>query len=214
MRRALFALTLVATASMTMPSGAAVVVDRSPAGPYYGAWQNMADAQNFLLRFELSRDTRITGFDIFLLPPGGEVGTPVVVKIRENAGNSAAQNNIYEFDDAIDRATPLQGPEPQRMSHVSFQGILLNAGVYWFGVSGRDEDIGWSTFDQGVQSPAGQLQLQGNAIQLVPEVYSFAYRIHGTVAQVPEPGAVWTGILGLVWLGAARHRHEKTRARQ
>lgn len=192
-------------ALIAVPAQAAILVDGSPTGSYYGSWANQANGQNFLVQFTLGSASTITGFDIFTCCNYGDPATPVTVRIRNDVGGSPSAANLYEFNDTV--STEIAFDADTYVSSVDFAGINLAAGTYWFGVSGSVDELSWSSYNNGGPlTPGGQWQLQGNNLQLQPAIYDLAYRVVGTAGAIPEPTTWALLILGFGAVGGALRR--------
>lgn len=194
-----------AGATATQAVQAIVLVDQAPNAPSYETWANEADEQNFLVRFQLKVDTRLTRFDLFTDQGYGQAGFGVVVKIREDVRGRPGQLNLFRINDQVDAAVPYL--QDYNESRVWFDAPLLKAGTYWIGVSGAQGELGWSSYGtQGPISPQGQYQLQGDTAEYPPGIYQLGYRIHGIPTQVPEPHPALLGAAAFLLAGVARRR--------
>lgn len=201
-----------ATLAAALPAQAAIVVDGTPTGPTVANWQNQTNGQNFLVKFTLGASTVVKGFDIFTRNPFAALGQGVKVKIRSDAGGIPALSNLFSFDETIDTNTAFG---ELKIAGTNFEGINLAAGTYWFGVSGLNSELGWSSFNNGGSaSNTNQSQLSGDTILGTPGINSLAFRIRGDVGAVPEP-ATWLMLLfGFAAIGASmRYRRITTKVK-
>lgn len=204
MKKSLFAAALLS--SLAVPAQAAILVDSSPTGTYFGAWANTDSSQNFLVRFSLGSASTVTGFDIFTCCNFGASGVPVTVRIRADAGGSPSASNLFEFSDTVTSSAVFDANSA--VSSVDFAGINLAAGTYWFGVSGNAVELSWTSYNNGGPSnPGYQFQLAGNSLSHNPGIYDLAYRVVGTAGGVvPEPATWGLLILGFGAVGGAMRR--------
>lgn len=204
MLRKAFCATALTLASVSA-AVAAPLVDRSPAGDYYGTWANTSYGQNFLVQVTFGQNVVINGFDVFTLPDfAAEMNGPVTIKIRKDNAGVPMLGNLFSFEDTVDR---MGGTGNQFYLGSDFAGVSLDAGTYWIGMSGGRE-IGWSSFGRG-GAPADQYQLIGEGLSHNPGISSLAYRILGQeAAQVPEPATLGLGVLALGLIAASRARRQ------
>ena len=194
--------TALAAALIANAASAGIVVDVSP--DVIGQSQsfvalNTTGGQNFLVEFTLASATTLTGIDIYssCCP---SLGDAVTVKIRNDNGGVPDTSNLFSYltmISVIDSAGALTSV-PNTRRHADFTATALAAGTYWIGLSGASQ-IGWSTF--GTNSPASQWQLQGDNLQVVPQIGRFAFRLSDdAVPGIPEP-ATWA--MMIIGFGAA-----------
>lgn len=192
-----FACAGLAAGAFCAAADADVLFDHSPSAPLYFTAMNQDRQQNVVVQFTLRRDARLTAFDLFTEPQFGDVGQPVVVKIKADAAGIPAPLNLWRFEDAVDSV--LQAGNDTRLAHVAFEPLWLEAGTYWMGVSGLSRELGWSSFRQGAEWPPGQFLLEGDTPTFAPGVYRFAWRLHGRMLPVDEPHpALLAGVALLV----------------
>lgn len=200
--------TAIAAALIANAASAAIVVDVSPdviGQPEAFVASNITGGQNFLMQFTLASATTLTGIDIYS-SCCASLGDAVTIKIRNDAAGLPDVTNLFSYlttISVIDSAGALTSV-PNTRRHADFTATALAAGTYWIGMSGTAE-IGWSTF--GNNSPASQWQLQGDTLQIVPQVGRFAFRLSDDAAPgVPEP-ATWALLLtGFAMTGVAVRR--------
>ncbi len=195
MRRIVLACAALAAGPLAATARADVLVDAAPSAPLHFTAMNQAELQNVVVQFTLRRDALLTAFDLFTEPRFGDVGQPVVVKLKADAAGIPAPQNLLRFTDAVD--TSFLYRADTRLSHVAFGPVPLQAGTYWIGVSGLSEELGWSSFRQGPEWPPGQYLLDADTPTFAPGVYRFAWRLHGQMLPVDELHPLWLGGLGL-----------------
>lgn len=187
------------TAAALLASGtnATIVFDQSPnviglAGGSIAT--NTSTGQNFLLKFSLGTATAIDGFDIYSSIGAVTLGTPVIVKLRNDIAGSPSSVNDYVFSttiSAIDLSGSSNNANLKRL-YADFAATTLAAGDYWIGMTGNPSSIGWD-LDFGLPgNDAWQLENDALLFSLGGSI-AFAYRVHGEA--VPEPAA-WTMMIG------------------
>jgi hypothetical protein len=166
-----------------------VIVDNSPdalGAAQQGNFSNVGTQQNFLVEFSLAVATQLTGMAIYsnFLDTTGEA---VTIKIRNDNGGVPAATNLYDFADVISGVDKVGTSIDTNMSRVQtdfITPITLGPGVYWIGMSGAGEEIGWSSVTPP-ESLASQWQLIGDTLDFIPGVGRLAYQI--------DRGSPWPG---------------------
>lgn len=185
------AVSLLIAFGVATSAGAAVIVDETPTGTFAGGWSNYAAGQNFLVQFTLASTTLIESVDIFTYTGYADVGTSTTVRFRTDAGNAPATANLYEFVANVSSNSYFDGIS--RVTNVQLNPFSLNAGTYWFGVSGTNDELSWDSYRTFNQN---QRLLNGQSDRFTPGIGDLAYRINGNV---PEPGSV--ALLGIAICG-------------
>lgn len=195
---------LAAVGALTASAaGAAVIVDQSPdvTGVTYDfTTSNIAQSQNWLVKFTLGATTTIGGFDIysdiadyFGTGPTAFIGAPTIVKIRSDVAGAPAATNSFAYSTQIsaeDSVGSSANPSLQRL-HADFAATTLAVGDYWIGMGGDNNEIGWT---QGGSAPRVTWILLDDSL-LSAVNGSFAFRVDSVASSTPEP-ATWALMIG------------------
>lgn len=190
---------LIIAFGVTTGAHADVIVDATPTGSYAGAWSNYAASQNFLIQFTLASTTQIESVDIFAFNGYAPVGTSTTVRFRNDAGGSPAAANLVEFVANVSGNSAFDAQS--HIASVNLSPFSLDAGTYWFGVSGTSTELSWDSYSTNNQN---QKYLSGQNIVGEPNVGDFGFRING---EVPEPGSV--ALLGMAIGGLLLARRKR-----
>lgn len=207
-----FVVLFLITVGTNSTAKSAVLIDRNAdnlrIGTDFGAL-NFSRNQNFLVQFTVTRPLLIGGADIYSASPV-VIGQPVVVKFRRDFNNAPVGINLISIDSfvtEIDNIGSLINPSIRRI-HTDFSPILFNPGIYYFGLSGRLDNIGLALQFNRPNSD-GLFQLIGNSVQFSfnNEVAS-GFRLLGSAA-IPEPATWAMMVIGFGAVGAAARRHQR-----
>lgn len=204
-----FAATAALTLSLTSSAWGSVIVDASPAGPYQDNFVNQSTSQNFLVAFTLAEKTQIDSVDIFTEGYWAAVGAPTTVRFRNNADGQPAETNLYEIAASVTSISDAIDQYDNVAVSVDLPPIILDAGTYWFGVSGTTSELGWSGFRTGTESWS---VLEDETIRHTfgpgEAGYDLPFRISGEVVHgdVPEPGSLVLTAVAMLGLATARRR--------
>jgi hypothetical protein len=190
-----------------VPASAAILVNDGPAGNTTFNFVNQASGQNFLMRFTLAHAATVDGMEIFTNPAFVSFDEQLTIKIRNDAGGLPAATNLFTTTTPVSQIQSEPG-QPGFVVRVfgSFAPVLLQAGTYWIGMSGAVNELGIYAFDSQPNGAADQHQLNGDALNITPQVGNLAFRVHGNRIAVPEPATWALMILGFGAVGAASRR--------
>lgn len=188
-------------------ASAAVLVESAPVGDVGTNFMNNSATYSYLMQFTLDSAATISEFDIYTWEGFATLGKDVTVRVRADAGGAPAAANLYEFGSTLTNVSVL---DDVTLAGTSFAPITLAAGTYWFGVSGTNSELGWTSFT-GNTGPA--YLLLGDTLQFSTRSHS-AFRVIGDAAgAVPEP-ANWAMMVGgFALAGAAMRRRQRAAIR-
>lgn len=202
---------LIATAILLACAGqvrAGVIWDYSPvttgAAVSSNFFSNNTANQNFAERIQFGSSTTVTGMDIYMATNRASVGETGTIRFwSDNAGEPF--DLLSEFSETVTAVDSIGAVGGNQRVHVDFSNALvLDANTqYWIGMSG----IGWTQTGLRNVDDSRMAQFQGNNFQTFTgtSVGDMAFRLHGSVGQVPEPASL--AIFGTICLvGMVRRR--------
>lgn len=211
-------LVAAATLAFAGTANAALIINQSPDATGFTSTftaGNQAAGQNFLVKFTLATATALNGIDIYsrcraviVGCVGPSVGSPGIVKIRNDAAGAPAASNLFAIStvlSAIDNFGSSANPLIERL-HADFTATPLAAGTYWIGLGGDGvefgEEIDFSTASGGYYFGGGDSIINSlNSSRTAYNIYD-----NTLTGAVPEPAAWALMITGFGLAGAAMRR--------
>lgn len=197
----IFAATSVTSSAATLSS---YTPDENP-GDWGMNWANNSTWQNFLTPVTLAAPALVDSFSIYTLAVLANP-TSVVLKYTDGSATTPNTANLVTTTSSnvtTDRVGATGYPHLARVT-VGFAATLLQAGTYWFGLSGDAQELGWGTNWRGTNIA---YQLDRDTPIGTPGVGSFGYALGGTVSTPgPIAGAGLPALLALSGFAAWRRR--------